>query len=128
VEATQWSWRPPVPLAEQLHQRWDEQGSHDGRVDQDRECSAHAELLEEDQLRQGERSDRDAEEKRGGGDDSAGALEPYGDRLAARDPGVARLLDPGEEEHGVVSREAECNCEEEDRLGCLERARARVVE
>jgi hypothetical protein len=37
VDAPQRSWRPPVPLAEQLHQRWDEQGSHDGRVDQDRE-------------------------------------------------------------------------------------------
>jgi predicted dithiol-disulfide oxidoreductase (DUF899 family) len=34
VESLERLWRPPVPLAEQLHQRGNEQRTHDGRVDQ----------------------------------------------------------------------------------------------
>ena len=57
-----------------------------------------------------------------------GPLQPERDRLAVRQPGVARLLDPREQEDAVVGRERERHREQQHRLRRLERALRRVVE
>src|SRR4029077_382064 len=49
VQASQWSWRPPVPLAHQRHQGGDQERSDDARVDRDGERSAETELFGEEQ-------------------------------------------------------------------------------
>ena len=128
VQAPQRRRRPPVPLAEQLHQRGDQQGADDARVDQHRERGADAVLLDEDDLRGGEGADRDREQQRRGGDDPAGPLEPDRHRLRVRGAVVARLLDPREQEDGVVGREPEGDGEEQDRHRLLDRPGAGVVE
>ena len=75
AKSPQWAWRPPVPVAEQHHQRGYEQGADNGGVDQHHERGAEAELLDEDQLRGREGADSDGEQKRRGRDDPPGALE-----------------------------------------------------
>ena len=70
-----------------------------------------------------------AEQQRRRGDDPAGALEPDRDRLASRDapPSRASLI-RDEQEHAVVGREPEGDREQQQRLGRLEPALARVAE
>jgi DNA-binding MarR family transcriptional regulator len=65
------SWRPPVAIAEQLHQGRDEQGADDRGVEEHGERAADAELLEEDDRGGRERADGDAEQQDGGGNDAA---------------------------------------------------------
>ena len=78
--------RPPVPLAEQLHQRRDQERADDRGVDQDRERGADAVLLHEDDLRRREGADGDREQQRRSGDDAPGALESDGHRLRIEAP------------------------------------------
>ncbi len=75
-----------------------------------------------------EGADRDREQQRRGGDDPAGPLEPDRDALGVARPGVARLLDPREQEDPVVGGEAERDREQQDRHRLFERALAAVVE
>ena len=96
MQSPQGARRPPVPLAEELHQRWYEQAADHGGVDQHRERGAEAEFLDEDQLRGHERTDRDGEQERGGGHDPPGAFEADRDSLVVGDAAVIGLFDPTE--------------------------------
>jgi hypothetical protein len=120
--------RPPVPAAEQPHQRGHEQGADDGRVEQDSRGGAESELLRDHDLRGEEGAERHGEEQRRRGDDPSGSLEPDRDRLRVVVTAVARLLDAREEEHAVVGREPEDDGEEEEELGRFEAALAREAE
>ncbi len=76
--------RPPVPAAEQRHQRRHEQAADDERVDQHAGRGRHADLLDERDRRGDEGADRHREQDGRGGDHRAGALDPDRDRLALR--------------------------------------------
>ena len=128
VQAAQRRRRPPVPFAEQPHQRGDQQRPDDRRVDQHGDRRPDPELLDEDDLGGGEGPDRDREQDRRGGHDPAGALEPDRDGLAIVVASVARLLDSRQQEDAVVGREPEDDREQQQRLGRLEPALARVAE
>src|SRR3954453_21995754 len=53
VHPPQRFWCPPVPRAEQCHQRWHQQGADDRGVDQHRERHAESQFLDEHELRYG---------------------------------------------------------------------------
>ena len=128
MEAGERARRPPVPAAEQGHQRRDEQGADDERVDQDARRGGDADLLDEGDRGGDEGADRDGEQDRGGGDDRAGALDADRDRLAVAEPAVARLLDPPEQEDAVVGREREDERGGDEEVGRLDAAVAGVAE
>ena len=97
MQAAQWAGGPPVRPPEQPHQRGYEECADDERVDQDCDGGADAEFLEEHELAGYERSERDSEEDRRGGDDRAGALQADGDGVRVGQSAVVGLLDPGEQ-------------------------------
>ncbi len=105
----------PVPLAEQLHHGRQQHRANDGRVDQDRRREAEAHLLDVDLVQRHEdREHRDHHERRAR-HRRRGALDARRDRLLRRHAAVDELLDPAEDEHVVVHREAEQHDEQEER-------------
>src|ERR687895_11801 len=107
---------PPVAVAEQRHQRGHQEGPDDRRIDDHRQRGPDAHFLDEDDRGGCERADRDAEEQGRLGDDASRALEPDRHRFRVVVPGYAGLLDPGEQEDGVVRRQPERHREQEHRL------------
>src|SRR5215218_3186253 len=107
--------QPPVPAAEEGHQRRDEKDADDRRVDEDRHREAEAELLQADHAARDEARERGDHDDRGRAHDPAGALEPEPDRahvVVGLVPGLAHARD---QEDLVVHGEAEEHREEEDR-------------
>ena len=75
VQATQHARAPPVAVAQQRHQARHQQGPHDERIDEDGDHGPDADLLEEDDLRRGERAHGDGEQHRGRRDQPAGRAD-----------------------------------------------------
>src|SRR5438067_3106158 len=105
----------PVPLAEQLHRRRQQDASDECGVNQDRRCEPDAELLE-DQHREGGEDRKDGDhDDRCARHYSGGGLDPVRDRLIHARATVERLPDPADDEDVVVHREAEQDHEQEQR-------------
>ena len=105
----------PVPLAEQLHRRRQQDAADDRRVDQDRGREPDAELLEEQHRQRREDREHADHHDRGAGDDARRRADPVRDRLVHRRAPLEPLADPADDEHVVVHREAEQDHEQEQR-------------
>ena len=70
----------------------------------------------------GEAEEHDHDQRGGGGDDPPGALQPVGDRGVGVAALVVAFLDPGQQEHLVVHRQAEREHEHDHRHPHLDRA------
>jgi hypothetical protein len=128
VEAAKWCGCPPGTAAEQAQRCGDEQGADDRGIDEHAGGRGESEFLADHDLRGDERAEGDGEEQCGGGDDPSGSLEPDRNGFGVRTTCVAGFFDAREEEDAVVGGEAKDGCEQEQELGCLEAALARVTE
>src|SRR5690606_6140034 len=107
--------QPPVGPAEQGHDRGQQDGAHQGGVEEDRDGEADTELLEVLHGQGAEdREDGDHDES-GAGDDPGGGADAVGDRGAVVDALVVGLADPGDHEDVVVHRQSEQDDEDEQR-------------
>ena len=105
----------PVPVAEELHARRDEHGADDRGVDEEGDGDAEAHLLEHDQVAGGEAAEDGDDDQRGAGDQPRGRADAEGDSTRGVTGLRVALLDPAQQEHLVVHREAEEDGEEEER-------------
>ena len=105
----------PVPLAEQLHRRGEQDAPDDRRVDQDRRGEPDAELLEEQHRQRREDREHADHHDRRAGDDARRRADPVRDRLVHRVALLEPLADPADDEHVIVHREAEQDHEQEQR-------------
>jgi hypothetical protein len=124
VEAAKRRGGPPVPLSEECHERGDEQGADDERVDQDGGGGSEAEFLEEDDVAGAERAEGDGDHDRAGGDDPSGVLQSGRDGVAFGEAVVVGFLDSGEQEHAVVGGESEDDRGEDEEVGGFDSALA----
>src|SRR5215211_2749788 len=106
---------PPVPAAEERHQRRYEQRADERRIDEDGKRQTEAELLQPRHAADDEAAERDRHHERGRSDETAGPLESERDGAGVVVPRVPLLAHPRNEKHLVVHREPEQRREEEDR-------------
>src|SRR4051812_27892254 len=107
VDPAQERRRPPVPSAEQRHQRRHEQRPHDEGVDQHARGRGDPDLLDERDGARRERPDRDREQDCSRGHDAPGGGQAGGDGLALLARALMLLADPTEQEHAVVGGQCE---------------------
>ena len=105
----------PVPVAEQLHARRQEDRPDDGRVDQDRRGEPDPELLEDHRLKGAEDGEHADHHDRRARHDPRRGLDPVRHRRLRVHAAVVALTDPAEDEDVVVHRQPEEDHEEEDR-------------
>src|ERR1700694_4714840 len=105
----------PIPLPEQGHQCWDQQHSHNGRIQEDAEAQTGGEHLDVRLRPRRERQKCQEENQRGAGDQAAGATHALNHGAIGRSPAVVFLADARQDEHLVVHRESEEEGEDHDR-------------
>ena len=120
--------RPPVPAAEQRHQRRDEQRPHHEGVDQHAGGRGDPDLLDERDGAGRERPDRHREQDRGRGHDAPRGGQAGGDRLALLARALALLADAPEQEHAVVRGQREDDRRRHQEVAGLHAAVRRVAQ
>jgi hypothetical protein len=128
VESPQRRGRPPVVAAGEPHDRWEQDAADEGGVDEDGDCHADAEHLQEDDLPGRVDGEGEREDRGGGRDERGAALESDGDGGAVVAGAVVFLLDAREHEHLVVHGEPVGDAEHEDGDARFERSLRREAE
>src|ERR1035438_4485366 len=114
---------PPVHGAQQPHRGRNQQGAHDGGIDQDGDEHAYPDHLHDHDAGGGKSADNNGEQDRRAGNDPATALQSDGHRRRVVAGTVPLLADPGYQEDLVVHGQAEDDGKHEDGLGGVQVAR-----
>ena len=114
---------PPVPVAEQAHRRRQQHAPDERGIDQHGDRQPQPELLDDHQPERHEDREHHDHDRRRARDHARRDRDALRHGVVRRQPAVARLLDPGEDEDVVVHREPEQDGEDEDRHPRLEDAR-----
>ncbi len=120
MQPSQRRWRPPVERPEQAHERRQQQGPDQGRVQDQGYRDAAAQQLEQADTGGAQGDEHDGQEGRGSGDDPAGAFQAHRDGR----PGIAAQLvflpDPAEQEYLVVHGQPEGQAEHQQQRADIE--------
>ena len=126
MESPQRPRRPPVDILEQAHHGRDDEHPHHCRVDHHRSRQADADRLDQQHLGEAEGEEDDDHDPRRAGDDPATPRQPFGHREQVVAGPLVDLLDPRQQHHLVVHREAEDDAEHQHRQGRVDRLRREV--
>src|SRR5215207_6856574 len=107
--------QPPGFLAEELHDRRDQDRADDHGVDEDGGGEPEAEEFDDAVVADHEGGEDGGHDRRGGGDHASGQGEAAGDRFGRVLLPLPLLVNPRHQEDLVVHREPEDDREEEDR-------------